>query len=186
MSETELRNADIDTALAEAKEVYVKRNPKSLARFVEATAVMPGGNTRTVLHYAPFPLGIARGDGCRLWDLDGAEYIDFLGEYTAGLFGHSHPVIRAAVDRALNDGISFGAHNLLEARFARAVCDRFGLERVRFTNSGTEANLMALSLARIFTKRSKIIAFTGGYHGAVFTFAGGGSPINAPFDFVLA
>jgi glutamate-1-semialdehyde 2,1-aminomutase len=186
MAETALRNADIDAALAEAKEAYVARNPKSFARHVEATAVMPGGNTRTVLHYAPFPIAVARAEGCRLWDMDGAEYVDFLGEYTAGLFGHSHPVIRAAVDRALNDGINFGAHNLLEARFARAVCDRFGLERVRFTNSGTEANLMALSLARIFTKRSKIIAFTGGYHGAVFTFAGGGSPINAPFDFVLA
>jgi len=186
MSETELRNADIDTALAEAKEAYVKRNPKSLARFVEATAVMPGGNTRTVLHYAPFPLGIARGERCRLWDLDGAEYIDFLGEYTAGIYGHSHPVIRAAVDRALDAGINFGGTNLTEAKFARAICERFGLERVRFTNSGTEANLLAISVGRIFTKRHKVMVFNGGYHGAVFGFAGGGSPINAPFDYVLA
>src|SRR5579863_8405957 len=124
MSETELRNADIDAALTEAKEAYIARNSKSLARFVEATAVMPGGNTRTVLHFAPFPLGIARGEGCRLYDLDGAEYIDFLGEYTAGIYGHSHPVIRAAIDKALNAGINLGAHNLLEARFAKAVCDR--------------------------------------------------------------
>ena len=186
MSETELRNADIDTALTEAKEAYVARNPKSFARFVEATAVMPGGNTRTVLHYAPFPLGIARGEGCRLWDLDGAEYIDFLGEYTAGIYGHSHPMIRAAVDRALDAGINFGGTNLTEAKFARAVCDRFGLERVRFTNSGTEANLLAISVGRIFTRRSKVMVFDGGYHGAVFGFAGGGSPINAPFDYVLA
>ena len=186
MSDTELRNADIDAALNEAKEAYVTRNPESLARFVEATAVMPGGNTRTVLHYAPFPIGIARGEGCRLWDLDGAEYIDFLGEYTAGIYGHSHPVIRAAVDRALDAGINFGGTNLTEAKFARAVCERFGLERVRFTNSGTEANLLAISLGRIFTKRSKVLVFDGGYHGAVFGFAGGGSPINAPFDYVLA
>jgi len=186
MSETELRNADIDEALAEAKEAYVKRDPKSLARFVEATAVMPGGNTRTVLHYAPFPLGIARGEGCRLWDLDGAEYIDFLGEYTAGIYGHSHPKIRAAVDRALDAGINFGGTNLTEAKFARALCDRFGLERVRFTNSGTEANLLAISVGRIFTRRSKVMVFNGGYHGAVFGFAGGGSPINAPFEYVLA
>ena len=114
---------------------------------------MPGGNTRTVLHYAPFPLGMARGEGCRLWDLDGAEYVDFLGEYTAGIYGHSHPVIRAAVDRALDGGINFGGSNLTEAQFARAVCDRFGLERVRFTNSGTEANLLAISVGRIFTRR---------------------------------
>jgi glutamate-1-semialdehyde 2,1-aminomutase len=186
MSEAALRNADIDAALAEAKEAYVARSTKSFARFVEATAVMPGGNTRTVLHYAPFPLGIARGEGCRLWDLDGAEYIDFLGEYTAGIYGHSHPVIRAAVDKALDAGINFGGTNLTEAKFARAVCERFGLERIRFTNSGTEANLLAISLARIFTKRPKVMVFNGGYHGAVFGFAGGGSPINVPFDYVLA
>src|SRR3954470_2296002 len=124
MSETSLRNADIDAALNEAKEVYVARNPKSLARYVEATAVMPGGNTRTVLHYAPFPLAMERAKGCRLWDLDGHEFVDFLGEYTAGIYGHSHPVIRAAVDRALDGGINFGASNMTEARFARAVCDR--------------------------------------------------------------
>ena len=76
--------------------------------------------------------------------------------------------------------------NLTEARFARAVCERFGLERVRFTNSGTEANLLAISLGRIFTGRTKVMVFDGGYHGAVFGFAGGGSPINAPFDYVLA
>ncbi len=186
MSETALRNADIDAALTEAKEAYVARNPKSFARYVEATAVMPGGNTRTVLFYPPFPLAMARGEGCRLWDMDGAEYVDFLGEYTAGLYGHSHPVIRAAVDRALDGGISMGAHNMLEAKFARAVCDRFALERVRFTNSGTEANLLAITLARVFTRRSKVLAFDGAYHGAVFTFAGGGSPVNAPFPFVLA
>jgi glutamate-1-semialdehyde 2,1-aminomutase len=186
MSETDLRNVDIDAALAEAKEAYVVRNPQSFARFVEATAVMPGGNTRTVLHYAPFPLGIARGEGCRLWDLDGAEYIDFLGEYTAGIYGHSHPAIRAAVDGALDAGINFGGTNLIEARFARAVCERFGLERVRFTNSGTEANLLAISVGRIFASRPKVMVFDGGYHGAVFGFAGGGSPINAPFDYVLA
>ncbi len=186
MSDTALRNADINAALNDAKEAYVTRNPRSLARYVEATAVMPGGNTRTVLHYAPFPLAMARAAGCRMWDVDGAEYVDFLGEYTAGLYGHSHPVIRAAVDRALDDGIGFGASNMIEARFARAVCERFGLQRVRFTNSGTEANLLAISLGRIFTRRNRVLVFDGGYHGAVFGFAGGGSPINAPFDYVVA
>ncbi|MDR3529738.1 MAG: aminotransferase class III-fold pyridoxal phosphate-dependent enzyme [Rhodopila sp.] len=186
MSESSLRNTDIDAALNEAKEAYVTSAPRSLARYVEATTVMPGGNTRTVLHYAPFPLAMARAEGCRMWDVDGREFIDFLGEYTAGLYGHSHPVIRAALDRALDNGISFGASNMTEARFARAVCERFGLERVRFTNSGTEANLLAISLGRIFTRRKKVLVFNGGYHGAVFGFAGGGSPINVPLDYVLA
>jgi glutamate-1-semialdehyde 2,1-aminomutase len=90
------------------------------------------------------------------------------------------------VDAALDKGINFGASNLTEARFARAVCERFGLERVRFTNSGTEANLLAISLARIATGRSRVLVFDGGYHGAVFGFAGGGSSINAPFEYVLA
>ena len=186
MSDMGLLNADVNAALNEAKEVYVARNPKSLARYIEATAVMPGGNTRTVLHYAPFALAMDKASGCRMWDLDGHEFVDFLGEYTAGIFGHSHPVIRAALDKALDGGINYGASNIVEARFARAVCDRFGLERVRFTNSGTEANLLAISVARIFTKRSKVMVFDGGYHGAVFGFAGGGSPINAPFDYVVA
>ncbi len=183
---TTLRNTDIDAALNEAKEAYVTSAPASLARYVEATTVMPGGNTRTVLHYAPFPLAMTRAAGCRMWDADGREFIDFLGEYTAGLYGHSHPMIRAALDRALDNGISFGASNMTEARFARAVCERFGLQRVRFTNSGTEANLLAMSLGRIFTRRRKILVFNGSYHGAVFGFAGGGSPINVPFEYVLA
>jgi glutamate-1-semialdehyde 2,1-aminomutase len=186
MTDAALRNADIDAALNEAKEAYVTSAPASLARYVEATTVMPGGNTRTVLHYAPFPLAMARAEGCRMWDVDGREFIDFLGEYTAGLYGHSHPVIRAALDRALDNGISFGASNMTEARFARAVCERFGLQRVRFTNSGTEANLLAISLGRIFTRRQKVLVFNGGYHGAVFGFAGGGSPINVPFEYVVA
>ena len=186
MSETMLGNADIDTALRDAKEAYVARNPQSLARYVEALGVMPGGNTRTVLHYAPFPVAMARAEGCRLWDMDGHEYVDFLGEYTAGIYGHSHPVIRAALDKALDSGINFGASNMTEAKFARAICDRFGLERVRLTNSGTEANLLAITVATIFTGRKKVMVFDGGYHGAVFGFSGGGSPVNAPFDYVVA
>ncbi len=186
MSEVRIQNADLDSALTEAKEAYVARNPKSLARFVEATAVMPGGNTRSVLFYAPFPLGFARGEGGRLEDLDGHAYIDFLGEFTAGIYGHSHPQIRRAIEQALDGGINLGGHNLIEARFARAVTERFGLERVRFTNSGTEANLMALATAVAATGRKKIIVFRGGYHGGVFTFRTGNSPVNVPHDFVLA
>ncbi|MBW4091679.1 MAG: aminotransferase class III-fold pyridoxal phosphate-dependent enzyme [Proteobacteria bacterium] len=186
MTSTSRANTDIDTALAEVRQAYTVRNPRSRARFTDATASMPGGNTRTVLHYDPFPLAMARGEGCRLWDLDGAEYVDFLGEYTAGLYGHSHPIIRAAIDRALDRGLSFGASNATEAGFAAAVCARFGLDRVRFTNSGTEANLMALVTACAVTGRRGVLAFGGGYHGGVLTFAGGGSPINAPFDFVVA
>ena len=92
-----------------------------------------------------------------------------------------------SIDRALDGGINLGGHSVLEARFARAVCERFAsVERVRFTNSGTEANLLAIATACAVTGRRGVLAFQGGYHGGVFTFAGMGSPINAPYDFVLA
>ncbi len=187
MSTTAIHNVGLDAALAEAREQYTLKNPKSLAKYVEACAVMPGGNTRTVLFYPPFPLAMARGEGSTLWDADGHEYVDFLGEYTAGLYGHSHPTIRAAIDKALNDGIDLGGHNLLESKLAAVVCARFpSIDLVRFTNSGTEANLMSVSVACAITKRKKVLVFDGAYHGGVFFFAGGGSPINAPFDFVVA
>jgi len=180
-------NLEAEAALQEAVERYTARNPRSLEQHQAAAAHLPGGNTRTVLYAAPVPLAIIRAAGARLWSLDGHEYRDFLGEFTAGLYGHSEPAIRRALDRTLDDGISFGAHNLLEAKLAGLICARFpSIENLRFTNSGTEANLMALSTARAITGRDKIIVFAGAYHGGVFVFAGGGCPLNAPFQFVVA
>ena len=186
MSDT-LPNATLDAALAEAREAYVSRNPSSLAAHVEAAASLPGGNTRTVLFHGPFPLLMARGEGCRLWDADGHEYVDLLGEYTAGLYGHSHPVIRAALDRALDGGWNMGGHGPMEGRLARLICERFpSIDLVRFTNSGTEANLLAIATAVAATGRRKVMVFEGGYHGGVLYFGGGGSPVNVPHDWVLA
>ncbi len=186
MTTTHPANINVQAALAEAEERYRADNPKSLAQHRAACAVMPGGNTRASIHVDPFPLTMARGEGARLWDLDGHEYADFLSEFTAGIYGHSHPAIRKAIEAALTGGLNFGAHTEIEARFAAAVCARFpSIELVRFTNSGTEANLMAVSAARAITGRSKILVFGGGYHGGVFYFRGHGSPLNAPFDFLL-
>ena len=178
--------AMLETALAAARQNYVDKRPASLAAFDNATRFMPGGNTRTVLFHEPFPLRAARGDGAMLTDLDGHRYLNLLGEYTAGLFGHSHPVIRAAIERALDDGINLGAHNTYEAQLAELVCARFpSIERVRFTNSGTEANLMAIVSARAHTGRDKVLVFRGGYHGGVLYFVHGGIAINVPFDYLL-
>jgi glutamate-1-semialdehyde 2,1-aminomutase len=186
--QTELaqRNLSLDAALAESRERYVAANPGSLAAHVEATAAMPGGNTRTVLFHSPFPLTMARGQGARLWDADGHEYTDLLGEYTAGLYGHSNPVIRAAIDRALDGGWNLGGHGVMEARLAREIVSRFpGIDLVRFTNSGTEGNLLAIATAIAVTGRRKVMVFEGGYHGGVLYFGGGGIPINAPHQWVL-
>jgi glutamate-1-semialdehyde 2,1-aminomutase len=185
MSSTHPANIDIAAALAEAKEHYRARNPKSLAQHEAACAAMPGGNTRHSIFAEPFPLMMVRGEGAHMWDADGHEYIDFLSEFTAGIFGHSHPAIRRVLDEALDAGWNMGAHGAAEARFAKAVCDRIpSIDLVRFTNSGTEANLMAVSLARALTKRNKVLVFKGGYHGGVFYFRGQ-SAVNAPFDFLM-
>lgn len=177
---------NLDTELSQLRDAYVARHLQSQSRYQAATAVMPGGNTRSVLYYDPFPLAMARGEGARLWDADGHEYLDFLGEFTAGLYGHSHPVIREAIHAALDGGINLTGHNLLEAQLAQLVTSRFpSVQRLRFTNSGTEANLLAIAAAKRFTGRQKILVFKGGYHGGVLTFAAGHSPINVPHDFVL-
>jgi glutamate-1-semialdehyde 2,1-aminomutase len=180
-------NATLEEALVAARTHYTAANPKSLALHREAERALPGGNTRTVLYFGPFPLRFAGGEGCHLTDVDGHGYVDFLAEYTAGMFGHSHPVIRRAIERALDFGVNIGGHTELEVRLAEAVTARFpSMQRVRFTNSGTEANLMAISLARAYTKRQKVMVFTGGYHGGVLYFRKGGSPVNAPFPVLLA
>jgi len=177
---------DLQHALAEAQKRFIARNPKSAAQLESSARFMPGGNTRTVIYFDPFPLVIARGEGCRLWDIDGYEYIDFLGEFTAGIYGHSNPIIIKAIKDAVDNGLNLAGHTVLEAKFAAAVCARFPqMELIRFTNSGTEANLMALALAKAFTKRQKILVFAGGYHGGVLSFVKGMSPVNVPHDFII-
>ncbi|MEQ1942646.1 aminotransferase class III-fold pyridoxal phosphate-dependent enzyme [Mesorhizobium sp. VNQ89] len=180
------RNVNLDSVLAEARQRFTDANPKSLARHKDASASLPGGNTRAVLWYRPFPVSLVSGDGCRVTDLDGHTYVDLVSEYTAGLYGHSDKTIAAALVEVIQGGIMLGAPNLYEARLAGAVVDRFpAIERVRFCNSGTEANIMAISAARAITGRSKVLAFREGYHGGVLTFAHGGSPLNLPFPFVF-
>lgn len=185
MTATEERT-DLDSGLAHARQRYVDQRPVGAGMHVEAREVMPGGNTRTVLYHPPFPLRIASGKAQRVIDVDGHEYVDMLGEYTAGLYGHSQQVILDAVRAAMSDGISLAGHNVYEARLARLLVDRFpALQLVRFTNSGTEANLMAISLARVVTGRPGIAVMRGGYHGGLLYYGGGGSPVNAPYEAVV-
>jgi glutamate-1-semialdehyde 2,1-aminomutase len=177
----------VASALEAVEARYVERNPESRRLHEVRALAMPGGNTRSVIHVPPFPLTIVRGEGAQITDADGHVYTDFLGEYTAGLYGHSHPVILGAIRAALDDGIVLGAPNRYEALLATTLCERFpSVELVRFCNSGTEANLLALSLARVVTQRAAVMVFRGGYHGGVFYFVHDDSPLNAPFPFVLA
>ena len=176
----------IDEALHEARERYAAANPASRAAHEEATRALPGGNTRTTLFFSPFPLTVTGGSGCRMTDLDGHGYVDLLGEYTAGLYGHNHPLIRQAIDAALDAGWNFGARGVHETALARLLCERFpSLDLVRFTNSGTEANLLAVATATLRTGRRSVLVFDGAYHGSLLSFAGGGIPINAPHHWLV-
>ena len=175
------------SAIEDARSRYAALNPLSQAADKGAERYLPGGNTRSVLYYEPFPLTIVSGSGAELTDLDGHSYIDFVGEYSAALFGHSNDVIKSAVHEALDNGVAMGAPTQYERDLAGLLCERFpSLDQVRFCNTGTEANLMALSTARVVTGRNKLLAFNDAYHGGVIKFLGGRCALNMPFDFVLA
>jgi glutamate-1-semialdehyde 2,1-aminomutase len=166
-------------AAASAASRYSAANPRSLEQMNRASCGLPGGNTRVVLHFDPFPLTIARAEGAWVHDVDGHGYRDFINEFTAGVYGHSDPTILAALRDALKDGLGFGGPNRWEAELAEAVCARFpSIDRVRFCNSGTEANLLAVQFARRLTGRARFLAFEGGYHGAVLSYLSSMSDLN--------
>jgi glutamate-1-semialdehyde 2,1-aminomutase len=177
---------DLEWAVAQAHARYVERTPRSEELHRRASMVMPGGNTRSVLHFEPYPFRVASAAGAELTDVDGHTYVDFLGNYTAGLFGHSPKHIADAVVEALGSGFALGATHATEVELAELLCARFdSLERVRFTNSGTEANLMAIGTALHHTGRTGVGVFEGAYHGGVLSFGHGGShPLNVPHRFI--
>jgi glutamate-1-semialdehyde 2,1-aminomutase len=176
----------LDEAVIAARAAYARARPRSAELASRAAAVLPGGNTRSVLHFDPFPFRVASAEGRHLVDVDGHRYVDLLGNYTAGLLGHSPGPVRAAVHAAIDNGWSFGAVHPDEVRLAELIVARFpSIEQVRFTNSGTEANLMALALALHHTQRHEVLVFDGGYHGGVITFAGH-REVNVPHEWVTA
>jgi glutamate-1-semialdehyde 2,1-aminomutase len=177
---------DLDHALTVARDAYVAARPISAEWADRANAVMPGGNTRSVLRFDPFPFRVERAADQHLWDVDGHRYLDLLGNYTAGLLGHSPQPVLDAARRALESGWALGSVHNDEVRLAELLVARFpSLEQLRFTNSGTEANLMALALATHHTGRSKVVVFANGYHGGVLTFGAETNPVNVPHDWVI-
>lgn len=139
--------------------------------FAEARQVLPGGVDSPVRAYQSVglePPFIARGEGSHIIDVDGNDYVDYVDSWGPLILGHNHPAIREAVVEAAGRGLSFGAPVAGEAHLAELMCRMVpGLEMVRFVNSGTEAVMSALRLARAATGRDKIIKFEGCYHGHV-------------------
>ena len=187
MNDSATPNRTLDDAVADVEARYVSAHPKSKARYERALKSMPGANTRTVLHYDPFPVTVVKGEGAVVTDLDGHKYRDLLGEYTAGLYGHSQPAIIAALTEALQSGLVLGGPNEYEAKLAELMCARFpAVDLIRFCNSGTEANMMCVSLARAITGKRLVLGFHGGYHGGMLAFPGETtSPMNASEEVIL-
>ncbi|MCY4395978.1 MAG: aminotransferase class III-fold pyridoxal phosphate-dependent enzyme [Rhodospirillaceae bacterium] len=181
------RNSDLASAVDTVTARYEAANPASRAQYERARKSLPGGNTRTGMFYTPFPLAIETAAGATVTDVDGHLYTDFVGDFSAGLYGHSHPAIREAVLATLDGGMAFGSTSPGEARLAALVCARFpSIEQVRFTTSGTEANVLALATARAVTGRDAIMVFEGGYHGGTIYFGRESAPINLPFPHLIA
>ena len=141
---------------------------KSSARLhEEARRYLPGGDTRASAHYKPFPLFMSRGEGCRLWDVDGRELCDFMNNFTSLIHGHAHPPTVRAVSEQIARGSAYAAPTETQIELARMICERVpSVEELRFTSSGSEATNMCLRAARAFTGRSRIVKIEGGYHGS--------------------
>ena len=145
---------------------YQAKTPRSRQLFEEALRVMPGGNSRTTTFFDPYPFYITRGEGARIWDADGNERLDFNCNYTSLILGHANPAVVKAIQDAAVHGMSFPGPSEHEIRLAEILTTRIpGMEVVRFANSGTEATMHAVRVARAFTGRAKIAKFEGAYHG---------------------
>lgn len=146
---------------------YPDAMPESHRLFERARKVMPGGNTRTTVFVEPFPIYAARGEGCRVWDVDGNAYYDCINNFTAMIHGYGHPEVTAAVIDQMPHGTAFGAPTESEIELAELLVGRLpSVEQIRFANSGTEAVMMAIKAARAFTGRPKIVKIEGAYHGS--------------------
>jgi glutamate-1-semialdehyde 2,1-aminomutase len=142
---------------------------KSKAAFEEAKKVIPGGVNSPVRAFKSVgltPAFIERGEGARVFDIDGNSFLDYVGSWGPLIMGHAHPEVTEAIKKTAERGTSFGAPTLLETEMAKLVCERVpSIDVVRMVNSGTEATMSALRLARGYTGRNKILKFEGCYHG---------------------
>jgi len=161
-------------------EEYISRTSKSKALYKRAKKVLPAGVSYGIRYFEPYPFYTAKARGSKLYDVDGNEYIDFWLGHTALILGHSPPAVVKAVKRQLENGTHYGTSHEAEIKLAEQVVKMVpSAEMVRFTNSGTEANMYAIRLARAYTGKSKIAKFEGGWHGGYDALHVG---VKYPFD----
>lgn len=159
---------------------YISKTPTSRTLYNRAKMVLPAGVTYGIRYFEPYPFFVAKARGSKLWDVDGNEYIDFWLGHTALILGHSPREVVKAVEKQLENGTLYGVSHELEVTLAEQVAKMVpSAEMVRFTNSGTEANMYATRLARAFTGRNTIAKFEGGWHGGYDALHIG---VKQPFD----
>jgi glutamate-1-semialdehyde 2,1-aminomutase len=149
--------------------IIIMNTDKSKKLFEEAKKYIPGGVNSPVRAFKSVggdPLFIQRGEGSKFWDVDGNEFIDYIGSWGPHLFGHNPPFIIKALSEAIKNGTSFGAPTEMEVAMAKLITELVpSVEMVRMVNSGTEATMSAVRAARGYTGREKFIKFEGCYHG---------------------
>lgn len=160
---------------------YERNTPKSAAAQRRAQASVVGGNSRGAAYHRPYPLTIARAEGPKVVDVDGREYLDFINNFTSLVHGHAYPPILEAVSRQIAGGTAWVANNEPQIELAETLIERVAsFESVRFTNSGTEAGMLALQIARTITGRTKVLMARYGYHGSLEEFEVGSAPALYP------
>ncbi len=153
--------------LGREQKAYEAANPRSREAFRQSLRVLPGGVTRALCFFRPFPCYADYGEGCAFVDLDGNRRLDLFNNATSLILGHRPPAVMKAVREQLARGTAFQTNTGLETRLAEMLAERVGsVEQIRFTNSGSEGTLMAIRAARAFTGRRKIAKIEGGYHGS--------------------
>ena len=146
---------------------FRERTPRSADHAASADRVMPGGDTRAVGHHPPYQLTLVRGEGPWLTDVDGHRYLDLIGNFTSLVHGNAYPPIIAAARRAMEDGTNWPARNVHAVALAEEIVARVpSVEQLRFTNSGSEATMLAVEIARVATGRRLVLMARYGYHGS--------------------
>ena len=153
------------------KKIYADARPNSRRLHTEACKYMPGGDTRTATFFLPFPNFIKYGEGAYMYDEDGFKLLDFQNNYTSLIHGHAHPETVEAVREQIAKGSAYTAPFEKQIELSKLLTQRFpSVDMIRYTNSGTEANMHALRIARAYTGKAKIIKTEGGYHGTTDVF----------------
>src|SRR5437588_13124575 len=146
-------------------DTFVRRTPKSAEAHNKNLKRIPLGVASNYRAYDPYPIFVKEGQGSHFRDLDGNDYLDHNLCFGALMAGHCHPAVMKAVEKRLHTGTMFGMPHDMEWELAEEICQRFPIEMLRFGNSGTEATMHAVRLARAATRRDKILKCEGGYHG---------------------